>query len=217
MKQLKFILFSLILIFSLTVLIKIFFIQVYKVETDSMYKTILSGDKLIISKISRFKTGDIILYKDEKYDQLNLCRLAAQYKDTVTISGQDVFVNNKKFVFQHHTKSYCIRFIKISEVDSLKMKYNLKELNNSGFYQAELTQYEYDEIMTDSVSDLKKKVFPIEKHTQSFFSVEQKINKIVMSKDSVFVLNDNRRDLNDSRTLGLINKKNIVGRVIYIY
>lgn len=216
MKQLKFILISLILIFSLTVPVKIFFIQIYTVESDSMHKTILPGSKLIVNKLSRFEKGDIILYKDIKHDQLNLCRLIAQYNDTVKIFGQEVFVNNEKVVFKHQTKSYCLRFIKLSEADSLKMKYALKELNNSGFYKIDLTQNEYNEIMNDSTSDLRLKIFPIEICTHRIFSAEQIINKIVVNKDSVFVLNDNRSDLYDSRTIGLINKKSIVGKVIYI-
>ena len=213
----KTILISLVLLSLLTVLIKIFFIQIYSVETESMFKTVTIKNKVLVSKITRFKKGDIILYKDRFNEELNLCRLIAEYNDNVTLTGQDVFVNDKEVIYKDQTKSYCFRFISQIEADTLKMKYSLAKLNNSGFFQAELTQNEYDEIMKDSVSDLNLKIFPVEKCSQGIFSSEPIINEIFVKQDSVFVLNDNRSDLNDSRTIGLINRKSIVGKVVYIF
>ena len=215
MKQVKFIFISLALIFSLTVLIKIFFIQIYTVESDNMYKTILPGSKVIINKLSRFETGDIVLYKDDLNDQLNLSRIAAIYNDSILSSGQDVFVNNEEVVYKDQTKSYCLRFIKPAEFDILKTKYIIEKLNNSGSYKVELTQDEYDKIINDASSDLRLKIVADEKCTQGIFSSKPEIIKILVAEDSFFLLNDNRSDYYDSRTFGQINKKNIIGKAIY--
>lgn len=196
---------------------KIFFLQIYTVDSNSMYKTILPGNKVIINKLCRLKKGDIILFTDKTNDQISLSRLIAEDNDTVLVSDQNVFVNNEKLVFLNQTKSYCFRFIRQFELESLKKKYTLSKLNNSGFYRTELTQFEYDEIINDSSSDLRFKVFPIKKCNQSFFSPVPAVKKIVLNKDSVFVLNDNRSNLYDSRTLGLISKKDIKGKKIYTY
>ena len=40
---------------------------------------------------------------------------------------------------------------------------------------------------------------------------------LILSEDNYFIMNDFRSDLKDSRKYGEINKKNIIGRVIFIF
>ena len=43
------------------------------------------------------------------------------------------------------------------------------------------------------------------------------LKEILFRRNSIFILNDNRADSNDSRTFGTIQQKDIVGNVVLRY
>ena len=182
-----------------------------------MSKSVISGSKLIISKVSKIKRGDIVLCNDPEKEHIFLSRIVASEDDNLIISEQDLYVNNKLVEFNDQMKRYCLRFLNSKEVDLLKIKYKIKLYNHSNFYIADLTKSEYNEIINDSTSKLRKKIYPFHKCNKNIFYKEENIEAYIVSKDSFFVLNDNRSNMNDSRTIGLIHKSQIIGKLIYCY
>ena len=208
---------SLIIAIFLTIILKIFFIQLYTYESDTMCKSVIHGSKLIISKVSRINNNDIVLCNDPKSGHFFLSRIVGSEDDKVTISEQNLYVNDKLTEYEYQTKRFCLRYLKPKEVELLKIKYKIKPYNHSNFYVADLTKSEFKEIINDSTSNLRKMIYPFHKCNNNIFHSEEKIEEQFISKDSFFVLNDNRSNLNDSRSKGLIHKSQIIGKLIYRY
>ena len=183
----------------------------------SMYKSILKENKVVIIKYSRTKAGDVILYENENSEEVRISRLVAKAGDIVQIRNQELYLNKKVVKYKDVTYSYCFRFISETEKDSLENRYLTSKINNSGFFQVELTETEYEKIINDSLSDFRKKIVSIENCRYNIFSEPDTYFEITIPADSVFILNDNRSDLFDSRTYGLIPTDNIIGKVIYVY
>ena len=215
--RLKRILFISLLTAIVLFLIKLFAFDFYIIEQMSMYKSISKGDQVIISKYSRNKVGDIILYEDENSEDVRISRLVAKTGDIVQLRDQELYLNNKVVKYKDVTYSYCLRFIKDIEKDSFENRYLISKINNSGFFQVELTDTEYENIINDSLSELRSKLVPIKNCRYNIFSESNTYFKITIPADSVFILNDNRSDLFDSRTFGLIPTDKIIGKVIYVY
>jgi len=213
MKHIKNILIILLSSFLITALLKVFIIQFYINESDSMFKTIEQGSKLIVSKISKLRKNDIVLYKDHN-DQLCVSRLAATENDSVTISGQNVMINSQVVKSKLQVLSYYFRFISEIEAEFLQNISKPEEEGNSGIYSIQLTDFEYNFIKNDSLSNLSLKLFPFESLIRDIFSESIQNDFLIVKKDYVFLLNDNRSNAHDSRTFGLIPKENLIGKVI---
>lgn len=107
---------SIIVALILTLIIRTFVIQAFKIPSGSMRPTLLEGDKLFVNKyIYRFespKPGDIIVFKypvDPKKDFIK--RLVALGGDEVELRDGKIYVNNKaledpatfgKFYYYNH-------------------------------------------------------------------------------------------------------------------
>ena len=130
------------------------------------------------------------------------------------MKGQDLYVNDKLIEFKGQIKRYCLRFLNSKEVELLKIKYKIKPYNHSNFYIADLTSSEYNEIISDSTSVIGKKIFTLHTCNENIFYFEKKFERLIIPIDSIFVLNDNRSNKNDSRTIGLIHKSRIIGKLI---
>jgi len=189
----------------------------YTVEQMSMYKTIKKGDIVIINKFSKLKTGNIIVCEENETGKIKFSRLVAKNGNILKIKGQYLYLDNKLTKYQGVTYSYCLRYISKNEEDSLQQKYLMSKINNSGFFQVELTDKEYGKIMNDTLSNLKEKLVPAEKCRYNIFSEPDNLLELKVPKDSVFILNDKRSDFSDSRTLGLIPENTIIGKVIYVF
>lgn len=75
--------------------VKLLFLRM-TVNTDSMYPTLKKGDKIIISRFSGIKKGDIIVLNSPAEDgRLIISRIIASEYDTVEIRNKVVFVNDK--------------------------------------------------------------------------------------------------------------------------
>ncbi|MCF6366697.1 MAG: signal peptidase I [Bacteroidales bacterium] len=216
-KPLKKIIFFSLSAITLVFIIKLFVFDFYTVANMSMYKTIKKGDKIIVNKFSKLNEGNIIAFEDDKTGDIKVSRLVAKNGSFVKIIEQDLFVNKKFIDFEEVAYSYCLRYISNDEEDSLRNIYLLKKINNSGFFQVELTDNEFNKILKDTLSNLKEKLVAVKKCKYNIFSEPDDFLEITVKKDSVFLLNDNRSDLFDSRMLGLIPKNKIIGKVIYVY
>jgi len=76
------------------IIIRIFFILM-TIKSDSMQPTLKAGNKIVISKMSDCKKGDIIALESptERGNMLILRIIASEY-DTVEIRNKEVFIND---------------------------------------------------------------------------------------------------------------------------
>ncbi len=107
---------SIIVALVLTLIIRTFVVQAFKIPSGSMRPTLLEGDKLFVNKyIYRFKSptaGDIVVFRypvDPKKDFIK--RLVASGGDQVEIRDGKIYVNGKvlddpetfgKFYYYNH-------------------------------------------------------------------------------------------------------------------
>ena len=107
---------SIVVALVLTLIIRTFVIQAFKIPSGSMRPTLMEGDKLFVNKYTyRFhppQRGDIIVFKypqDPKKDFIK--RLAAFENETVEIKDGKIFVDGKvladpatfgKFYYYNH-------------------------------------------------------------------------------------------------------------------
>ncbi len=107
---------SILVALVLTLIIRTFVIQAFKIPSGSMRPTLMEGDKLFVNKyVYRFETpkpGDIIVFKypmDPKKDFIK--RLVASGGDEVEIRDGKIYVNGKaledpqpfgKFYYYNH-------------------------------------------------------------------------------------------------------------------
>ncbi len=107
---------SIVVALILTLIIRTFVVQAFKIPSGSMRPTLLEGDKLFVNKyVYRFeqpKSGDIIVFRfpnDPKKDFIK--RLVASGGETVEIRDGKIYVNDKvlddpasfgKFVYYNH-------------------------------------------------------------------------------------------------------------------
>jgi signal peptidase I len=187
----------------ITIIIKVFFIQLYTIDSDSMNKSIELNDRIIATKFFSVKRNDIVIYQNEK-EESAISRILAIEDDTVQISGQKIFINSKEVSFEKQLNSYLLRFINQKANDSLRTKYILNELGNSAMFVILLSQGEYESIMNDTVSELKSHLFSYSLLDTNLFYEPNSFEQFIVGKDSVFLLNDNRANLNDSRRFGSV-------------
>ena len=86
------------------IFIRIFFILV-TIKSDSMNPTLNAGNKIVISKISDCKKGDITAIESptERHNILILRIIASEY-DTVEIRNKEVFVNDNRIDIADSTR-----------------------------------------------------------------------------------------------------------------
>jgi len=66
------------------------------VNTESMYPSLKTGDKIIISKVSGIRNGDIIaFYSPAEDSKILISRVIASEYETVEIRNKVVFINDK--------------------------------------------------------------------------------------------------------------------------
>lgn len=83
--------------------IKIFFLLM-TVQTDSMNPSLKAGDKIIISRISGIKKGDIVAFHSPVEDgKILLSRIIASEYETVEIRDKVVYLNDKIMETDYNT------------------------------------------------------------------------------------------------------------------
>lgn len=85
----------------IALVIRTFFIQAFRIPSESMVPTLLVGDHLLVEKITyRFrepKRGEIIVFKfplDESKDYIK--RVIGLPGDTIEVRGKEVYLNGKR-------------------------------------------------------------------------------------------------------------------------
>lgn len=190
---------------SVTILILLFgttsIMQAFVVPTSSMENTVLTGDHLIVDKLSYspygpiskhllpytdVKRGDIIVFRFPPDPRQNYVkRVMGVPGDRVKLAHRDVFVNGKKL-----TEPY------IQRRDDFDAPYRD---NFPG------TPVHVPREYLPRVQEM------IEKHT------DQKTGELIVPPDHFFAMGDNRDNSLDSRYWGFVPRENIIGKPVIIF
>ena len=176
---------------------------------------------MIVSNLVKPKNGDFICYNytNEIFGGIRVHRLMGIENDTIEIRLGQMFINNKN-VDQN------LNLIHMYSVDSLKFK----SLKNVGYIT---------DNMIGSYISPNKYILGIEDKVAKEFNLtdfrimdslgvgsefihkefnkdwnKDNFGKLIIPKDKYFVIGDNRDNSEDSRYIGLIDKKDFVGVVI---
>lgn len=156
----------------------------YQIKADSIPS--LEGRKIILKKYKKPKTGSFALFthKGNRY----VSRIIACENDTVEISGSKISVNEKP----EKPEFELYRLIKTkAKSDSAP---NVVYLSGDS-----------------SATFLKEKNYIPRKAKRPLLPKNINSRKTVVPDSHFFLLNDNRRDLNDSGKFGFIKQDSIIG------
>ena len=196
----------------------------YSNPTTSNEPNIKYNSKTLGSNLIQPKNGDFVCYnfKDELLgNHVRVHRQVAKYKDTLEIVNGILFVNGNKvdnkinLMFNYHVSKDSLNIIK----ELFEDENDIIGMYSDGKYILSLS----DKFILQNnlkLTRLRDSVNHFDKEVSSVYN--KKWNKdhfgpIVIPENKIFVLGDNRDNTYDSRNIGLIDEKNIVGVVFKIF
>lgn len=196
--------------------------RIYNNATIANEPNLKINSKMIVSNLIKPKNGDFICYEhtsDMFGHGIQVHRLMGIENDTIEIRQGKVFINNKN-------ADQNLNLIHIYSVDSLKFK----SLKNDGYLDdntigGRISANVYKIGIEDKVAVQyglinKRLVEKEEVKNETVFKVyNQNWNKdnfgeLIIPKGKYFVIGDHRDNSEDSRYIGLIDQKDLVGVVI---
>lgn len=177
------------LLLASIVLIRVYWIEVFKVPTASMMPTLRVGDMLLVNKRAYIKKqpelGDIIVFEHPQTQELFVKRVVAQPGDTVMVLGPKIFVNGSAL----ETIQSTTPMTQWGETWK-DQKIDEKILSNGTIYH--------------TLSSVDMSIWPM----SGYWSVPS---------GSLFVMGDWRDHSDDSRDWGVVPLHNVVGQVKCVY
>lgn len=182
-------------------IIRSFIVEPFRIPSGSMIPTLLIGDFIITNKFIYGLKIPII--------NKTILKINEPEKGDIIIFKHK---NKKKYIkriigmpgdtIEYTNKHFIINNIQIKE----------KKISNN-------IEFEQNAFIIESIDKKEflspKKEYKIKKYKN--INHEYKYVKLTIPKDSYFVVGDNRDNSEDSRTWGLVNKKNIIGKAILIW
>lgn len=165
-----------------------------EIKGDAMYPTFKDGDTVYIEKNKNKLTyGDIIYYKFEG----------------IRLKGSDLIQYNRdNDDFYKSLDGYYISRIIAIEGDTISILNNVPIINGTMNVVTSIDNRNiYEEKLFNGLNIL------IHNDTTSLNSTINNSEKIVVQKNSYYVLSDNRSSSIDSRYIGVINSDDIIGIV----
>lgn len=191
----------------------------YYTSTTANEPTLPLGSQFMVSNLWEYKNGDFIVFLAEDFIQKEeltfIFRLVASEGDTLEIRKGIVYVNS----------------INVDEEYTLKHLYKI-HFNDLPIFEKNIkpTDYVYpsNQLKTDSLlvflpdaiakqGKTRRFITPITEHNQfieetyNFFWNKDKFGPLVIPKNKLFVLGDNRDNAMDSRFIGLVAKEDVLG------
>lgn len=166
-----------------------------QVSGPSMQPTFEDGDKVIATRHSKISRGDVVILKaPDEPGSFYIKRVIGLPGDTVVSKNNKLYINGKLY-----------------KEDFLKAGSKKKEPDTS-LYAGKPYSYTYDFTlsMLAKNSPEYKEIF-----SESYLKKVEQTNKVPAG--TYFVLGDHRTVSKDSRIIGFIKKKSIVGEVKWRY
>ena len=200
MKRIKPLLF---LIFLLLILfLKVSVVEFYRVNSNSMSSTLIKGDNILINlNAYRFKTPNIIILP---FINFEIKVPSFDFEHSNIEVGDIVVFNLKGF-----EKPFIKRCVATS---GQKVMFDNKRLYIDGKERFEIEKYSsLSDTITFSPTYKDPNIYPKNNGNRDYYS------EVIVPLNNFFVVGDNRDFSLDSRYVGFINKKNIVGKAVLIY
>ncbi|CAM3948448.1 signal peptidase I [Catellicoccus marimammalium] len=176
------------IIILIVVLLRTFVFSPMKISGHSMDPTLHDGERVISVKLAKVKRFDIVTLKaPDDPDKDYVKRVIGLPGDTIKMQNDTLYINGKKY-----NEPYLDDFKKLMKKGTLASQYE-------PMFQPEVENAKH---FTENFS------------LQTLASTK---GAIKVPKDTYFVMGDNRLISKDSRMLGFIPKKNILGVVEFVY
>ena len=177
-----------VVIVLLVIGLRTFVFSPMKISGHSMDPTLADGERVISWKLSKVKRFDIVTLKaPDDPSKDYVKRVIGLPGDTIQMKNDELYINGK-----HYDEPYLNTFKKAMKNGSLASHY----------------PNEYKEVAENT------KLFTENFTLQTLASTK---GTIKVPNDTYFVMGDNRIISKDSRMLGFIPEKNILGVVKFIY
>lgn len=190
---------------------------VYKVNSNTMLGDYPKGRYLLVSKFQQFQVGDVVVYKHK--GNIGLSRVVGLEGNRLQGVDGDLTIDGKNLHFGSERYGY---YVYCDSTLNVNDKVGYKELYPKREYFALLTLAEKLKLeQTQGVKKVVKQIHPtkgVAKITtggsSSNWSRDNFGPIVLSSKNEVFLINDNRVNGMDSRSFGVIHRKDIVGKVL---
>lgn len=188
----------------------------YRLPTTSNEPTLKLNSIISVSNLKSYKPGDFIVYNQDTI--LRTHRLIASGGDKIEIKNGNVFINDKDFD-KNLTLMHTYTITEKEYVD-LKTKIELTPFQNDYSIGGRYTVFIDDKIAKDNKLTSRRiilekyKIDPVMQRIFGNSYNKDNLGPLVVPKDKVFVLGDNRDNSEDSRYLGFINQSDIKGVVL---
>jgi signal peptidase I len=174
-----------------------FILQAFEIPSDSMEKTLLVGDYLLVNKVayadggiwssilpySKLKRGDIVVFRYPLHPvQHFVKRVIGVPGDRIHLSNKQVFVNGKPLIEE----------------------YTIYKSTQRDYYRDDFPNTNYISGNVDSKWWIQMRKL-----------IED--GNLIVPEGHYFVMGDNRDDSSDSRYWGFVPQENVEGRPLLIY
>ncbi len=186
---------SLIGTIAIAVFVITFIIQAFTIPSESMEKTLLIGDYLLVDK-ARFGTG-----------------WAHSFMPYQTVKRQDIVV----FRYPVHPSMYFVKRVIGVPGDRIRLINKRVFIDGTPLDEKYVVYSKPFDAYRDNFPDGPPWSFDIDAHWGNEFHKLIEDKQLIVPQDCYFVMGDNRDDSSDSRYWGFVPRENIVGRPLLIY
>lgn len=166
-----------------------------RVSGPSMQPTFENGDKVIAIRHSKLSRGDVIVLKaPDEANTFYIKRIIGLPGDTVVSKNNKIYINGKLY-----------------KEDFLDAGKKVKEPDTS-LYAGKPYSYTYNFTLSSLAKNSPEWQ---QRYSSSYLNKIKKTNKVPAG--TYFVMGDHRTVSKDSRIIGFINKKSVIGEVKWRY
>ena len=190
----------------------------YNMVTHTMEPTIQQGSSVFISNIPEIRNNDIIIFENEDFPGPVVFRAVGKEGDTVEIKNGVVFLNGQQEDQKKTLGQYKVpknKFLRIKDSDKVFHSYQPAQLTYLDTFMVATNR---DFANSLDLQELIYDKFVEEQEIANEYNASwnrDNFGPIVIPEGKYFVLGDNRGDSYDSRYFGLLDKKNIKGKVLF--
>lgn len=180
---------------TIAVFVITFIVQAFTIPSESMEKTLLIGDYLLVDK-AHFGAG--------------WGRLFMPYQK---IKRQEIVV----FRYPVHPSMYFVKRVIGLPGDRVRLINKRVYINGEPLDESYVVYSKPFDAYRDNFPDGPRWSFDIDAHWGIEFHRLMEDKQLIVPQDCYFVMGDNRDDSSDSRYWGFVPRENVVGRPLLIY